>query len=190
MVDLRRRTFLPAAVLAACAFVPYDPASGATVFGELCRAFDDNWLSGVIALLMIGLPYVFGLQVALVALLRSRLLAAALPLPLAIMHIEAALLGLSLVHERPTVTGASLLGLVVVSGLRWLGQSVQARREGIAVPVGWWVRFGGLFLASIFGWIVSLVVQGGIWSPAILGSLVASALLSVAAGRRRPHRVP
>ncbi|MEO1065665.1 MAG: hypothetical protein AAFZ07_30000, partial [Actinomycetota bacterium] len=145
------------------------------------RGFGENWISGVILLIALGMPFVFGALVALTAGLRSNLAGAMLPLPVAIVLLEAGLIALLLVSENPTAAGLMLLGLVVVHFLWWVGTSIRAKRRGAAVSVRWWIGYGAGSISAVLGWLFSQALREGVFSLALVAATGCAAIVAALA---------
>lgn len=180
LFSVRRRTGVLGALLAGCVLLPVDADTGLSVFDLVLLVLRDDVVSGLLLGLTLGLPYVFGLLVALHGLGRGRFGAWGIRGATDLLIVEVFLLGLQLAKGDHGIAPLSLLGVSGSALLARLGESFAARVR--PTPVTFFMRWGALLIAATFGWL-RLQFIGGDVRPgiAITATAVCAALLAATA---------
>lgn len=142
-------------LLFASAFLPLTPA-GRTFVQVVRDTFADGVLHGVVMAVGFGSPFLFGLAVAVGTWMKDDALAARLVSnPLTMMHSQLILIAWVIWRQDDdAVASLPLLGFAVVSGLHLVRHSAAERAAGRRPSFAWSVRWGGVVIAAIVGWIL------------------------------------
>jgi hypothetical protein len=169
--------------LAGCIALPFDVDSGRSILDVLLEAFGRDWFDGLVLSLLLAPPYAIGLCVGLATFTGGRFGATLVKVPLVLLHLEAVMLALVLVHSDERQRAWSLLGFSIVMAVRLIARAARSRSTGTHASLGWLARTGGLLVAGLYGWF-RLQVEGSDIGIAIAATIVTAALMAATARTR------
>ncbi len=174
------------ALLFGCCLLPADADSGTSVFELVVDVLRADLVSGLLLGLTIGLPYVFGLLVALHGLTRGSFAARAIHSAQTLLIAEVFMLGLMIANRGQGIAPLALLGVSGSAMLARLGELFAARTRPTSLM--FFVRWGALLIAATFGW-VRLQFVGGDVEPgiAIVATALSAAMLAATAAVPKPQ---
>ncbi|MEM7155351.1 MAG: hypothetical protein AAF799_21055 [Myxococcota bacterium] len=142
-------------VLFGCAFLPLTPG-GRTFFQVAMEAFDGGVMAGVIMVVGMGSPFLFGLCVALGNLSSDDQWGASLVrMPVTMMHSQLLLVAWVIWRNVDTaIASLPLLLFAAVSSIYVMVHSAESRAKGKPAPFSWYVRWGGTVVAAVAGWLM------------------------------------
>lgn len=167
-----------------CAALPFDPDSGTTVVSLIVRALGDDWLSGLMLAITVGLPFGFGLSVAVHVFLRGRFGYVAIKAAAMLLLLEVSLLALLLAHEGEGLAPWALLGVSGSALLGVLTEQLQRRVHPGLTPISFYIRWGALLIAATFGWLRLQFIGNDAPGACITATAVCAALLAGLSRRR------
>ena len=151
-VALPKLSLLAAAVLVVSSGLPWTP-SGLSFLDLLGAEFSRGVLEGLLMLVGFGSPFLFGLAVAVAPLaLPPPIARRVIRVPLAFMHSQLVLVAIVLWLAGDAKATLPMLGFAVVAGVRLAVHTARAHAEGDGPRVGWYVRWGGMVVAGVAGW--------------------------------------
>ncbi len=177
------------ALLAGCALLPVDADTGTSVLDLFVDVLRGDVLAGLMLGFTIGLPYVFGLLVAMHGASRGTFGAWAIRSATGLLILEVFLLGLAIANRGQGIAPWALLGVSGSALLARVGEAFAARTR--PTPPMFFVRWGALLVAATFGWI-RLQFIGGEIRPgiAILATCFCAAMLAATAAVPKPEQSP
>lgn len=147
--------------LFACAWLPLTPG-GRTFFQVAIDAFGDGIMAGLVMVVGMGSPFLFGLGVAVGSTRRHD--DDAVPLvrtTVTMLHSQLLLMAWMLWRHSDAIASLPLLLFAVVSSLYVMQHSAATRAAGRPAPFHWYVRWGSMVIAAIAGWLL-LQRMGGL----------------------------
>jgi hypothetical protein len=139
-------------VLAVSSAMPWTP-QGDSFVALLRSEFSRGVLEGLLMLVGFGSPFLFGIAVALAPLACPPPIARRiLRVPIAFIHSQLVLVALVLWHSGVAVAALPLLGFALISGVGLAIHTAHTHAAGDGPRVGWYVRWGGMLVAAIAGW--------------------------------------
>lgn len=157
---LPRSATLLGIALFACAWLPLTPG-GRSFFAVAAQTFDEGFMAGVVMVIGMGSPFLFGLAVALGSLRRDDQQAAALVrTPVTMMLSQLLLLSWLIWRSGDMVAGFPLLAFAVVSSVYVIQHSASSRAAGRPATFAWYVRWGAMVVSAIAGWLLLQRVGG------------------------------
>src|SRR5262245_27614629 len=87
-----------AIVLAACLLLPVDPHEGKSMLDVLLEAFREDWLVGLMVVVVFGSPYAFAIAVVCAGTAGSALASAWVRGQVALLQTEVVVIGLLVLH--------------------------------------------------------------------------------------------
>ena len=180
LFSVRRRAGVLGALLAGCVLLPVDPDTGLSVFDFLIRMLRDDLVSGLLLTLTLGLPYVFGVLVAMHGLGSGRFGAWGIRSANDLLVVEVFLLGLNLANGGRGIAPYALLGVSGSAMLARLGEFFASRVR--PTPPMFFIRWGALLIAATFAWFRVQFIGGDVRPGiAITATAVCAALLAATA---------
>ena len=177
--------------LAVSSAMPWTP-EGASFLELLRGEFGRGVLEGLLMLVGFGSPFLFGLTVAVVPFVLPPAIARQLVrIPIAFMHSQLVLVMIVLALAGAGVATLPMLGFALVSGVFLAVHTARTHAEAGGPRLGWYVRWGGMMVAAITGW-MELQRAGDLTFGWGLHVALASGLAIVAslAGRRLGDPAP
>ncbi len=149
---LPRSTAVFGLALFACAWLPLTPG-GRTFFNVVVETFGEGVMAGVVMLLGFGSPFLFGLAVAVGRQLDHDAAASLVRSPVTMMHSQLLLVSWMIMRHGDAVASVALFLFAVVGGLHVVRHSATTRAAGRPASFAWYVRWGGIVIAAVCGWL-------------------------------------
>lgn len=184
---LPRSATLLGVALFACAWLPLTP--GGRSFARVAiETFGEGVMEGLVMLVGMGSPFLFGLAVAIGSTSRDDQQAASLVrTPVTMMLSQLLLLAWIMWRRGDMIAALPLLLFAVVSSLYVIQHSASTRASGRPASFAWYVRWGATVVAAVAGWLLLQRVGGLRMGVAVqIGGLCALGLLA----RARPVAPP
>lgn len=180
-----RLSQLAGVLLAVSAVLPLTP-EGHSFLTLLQTEFSRGLLEGLLMMVGFGSPFLFGIAVAVVpSVAPSPIARRILRIPLAFLHSQLVLVALVIWLAGDAIAELALLGFALVSGVRLAMHTARAHAEGDGPQVAWYVRWGGMMVAAVCGW-MELQQLGDLAFGIGLHVAFASAVAMVASLGRTP----
>lgn len=158
---LPRSATLLGIVLFACAWLPLTPG-GRSFFRVAVETFDEGFMAGMVMVIGMGSPFLFGLAVALGSVRRDDQQAAALVrTPVTMMLSQLLLLSWLIWRSGDMIAAFPLFAFAVVSSIYVIQHSASSRASGRPATFAWYVRWGAVVVSAIAGWLL-LQRMGGL----------------------------
>lgn len=172
--------------LACSSALPWTPEG--LSFLEMLRAeFSRGALEGVLMLVGFGSPFLFGLAAVVAPLTLAPALARQIVrIPLAFMHSQLLLVMIVLAFAGAGTATLPMLGFALVSGVFLAVHTARMHAEGGGPRLGWYVRWGGVVVAAIGGWMELQQAASDLAFGAGLHVALGCGVLIVAALANRP----
>ncbi|MCA9650940.1 MAG: hypothetical protein H6712_13080 [Myxococcales bacterium] len=156
----RSATLLGIALLA-CAWLPLTP--GGRSFVQLAiETFGEGVMAGLVMVVGMGSPFLFGLAVAVGSLGRDEQRAASLVrTPVTMMLSQLLLLAWIMWRRGDMIASLPLLLFAVVTSLYVIQHSASSRASGRPASFRWYVRWGAMVVSAVAGWLL-LQRMGGL----------------------------
>ncbi len=139
-------------LLAVSSALPLTP-EGHSFLTLLQAEFSRGVLEGLLMLVGFGSPFLFGLAVAVAPSAAPPPIARrVLRIPLAFLHSQLVLVALVIWLAGDAIAELALLGFALVSGVRLAMHTARAHAEGDGPQVAWYVRWGGMMVGAVCGW--------------------------------------
>jgi hypothetical protein len=140
-------------VLAATAALPLAP-DGRSFLHFVAAAFSADPLSGLLTLVGLGSPFLFGLAVLLATRLSDPVASRVLRWPIAMMHSQLVLVSWAVWRGGDAVAAFPMFGFALTSAIYflWISGRARAEGEGLGPSPGWLVRWGATIVAAICMW--------------------------------------
>lgn len=158
---LPRSATLLGIVLFACAWLPLTPG-GRSFVQVVFETFGEGLMAGLVMIVGMGSPFLFGLAVAVGSVGHDDQKAAALVrTPVTMMLSQLLLLAWIMWRRGEMVAALPLLLFAVVSSLYVVQHSASSRASGRPASFAWYVRWGATVVAAVAGWLL-LQRMGGL----------------------------
>ncbi len=173
------------ALLFGCALLPLDDDSGFSIIDVVLLVMRDDVIAGLLLSLTLGLPFLFGLVVAVHVATRRTFGTTALRGAAMLLLIEVTLLAMTLANQGEGIAPWALLGVSGSALLGMLGEAMRARVDGIPTAPAFHVRWGAVLIAATFGWLRLQFIDHEPPGLAVVATCLCAALLAGAAARPR-----
>lgn len=172
-------------MLFGCALLPIDTDSGFSIVDVVLLVLRDDIVAGLLIALTLGLPFGFGLLVAVHVATRRTFGAMAIRGASMLLLIEVTLLAMSIANQGEGIAPWALLGVSGSALLGMLGEAMRARVDGVPTAPAFHVRWGAVLIAATFGWLRLQFIGHEPPGLAIIATGICAALLAGAAARPR-----
>lgn len=146
------RTTIFGLTMAAAAFFPLLP-DGRRFIDLVAEAFARSAVEGIITVIGLGSPFLFGLAVAIASRISVPAFASRIVRPpIAIMHSQLIIVAWFAFSSGMAVAGLPFLGFSIVSGIYFAIHLASARASGTGPTLRWHVRWGAMMVMAICAW--------------------------------------
>ncbi|MEM6994599.1 MAG: hypothetical protein AAF721_29055 [Myxococcota bacterium] len=157
-------------ILAAAAFAPL-LRDGTSFFDLVVLAFGRSALEGVLWIVGLGSPFLFGLAVAAAVHLPPHVGARLVRVPIALLHGQLILVIWAIWSGGQGVATLPMLGFSIVSAVAFAVQLASGRAStGGSPSLRWHIQWGGMMIMAIILW-CRLQLFAGIyfgWAPTVM----------------------
>ena len=138
--------------LVSAAFFPLLP-DGRRFVDLVLEAFSRGAVEGLITVVGLGSPFLFGLAVALASRIRVPAFASRIVRPpIAIMHSQLIIVAWFAWTSGSAIAALPFLGFSIVSGIYFAVHLASARASGAGPTLRWHVRWGAMMVMAISAW--------------------------------------
>jgi len=135
------------------AWLPLTPG-GRSFVAVALETFGEGLLPGLVMVVGMGSPFLFGLAVAVGSTRRDDQIAVSLVrTPVTMMHSQLLLVSWMIWRHGDAIASLPLLLFAVVSSLYVIQRSAATRAAGRPAPFIWYVRWGATVVAAVAGWL-------------------------------------
>jgi len=148
-------------------------------FLDLVReAFSRSLLEGVLMLIGLGSPFVFGLAVAIATRVASPAVGARIVrVPIAMMHSQLVLVAWALWKGGVAMAALPLLGFSIASGIYFASQVAMVDAAGRGPSLRFHIRWGAMIVLAIAAWARLQMFVGVHFGVALTVVIAAAAML-------------
>lgn len=163
--------------LAGAIFLPLLPDS-TTFFGLVVVAFSRGLLEGLLTVVGLGSPFVFGLAVALAVWLPPPVAARVVRVPIALLHSQLIVVMWAVWSAGGAIAALPMLGFSVASAVAFSVQLAARRASSSGGPsLRWHIQWGAMMVTTIVVWVKLQAFAGFYFRWALLLALAATVLL-------------
>ena len=163
--------------LAGAVFLPLLP-DGTTFFDLVVAAFSRGLLEGLLTVVGLGSPFVFGLAVALAVWLPSLVAARVVRLPIALLHSQLIVVMWTVWSAGGAIAALPMLGFSVASAVAFSVQLAARRASSSGGPsLRWHIQWGAMMVVAIIVWVRLQMFAGFHFRWALTLALAATVLL-------------